>query len=146
MPDLMEWRGTNIKPLRLLKTPFEEWRPAIGPDGTVYLISNPKNQFDIFTPRPGAAEPKLIYGSTADQRDPAINPNGTWLAFASKKSGICNLMVKNMTTNRVTILTDSNCETWGPSFHPDGNLLVFGRFADKNPLIYGRCLYGELIK
>ena len=55
-------------------------------------------------------------------------------------------MVKNMTTNRVAILTDGKDETWDPSFHPDGNLLVFARFAGKNPLIYGMCLFGEHIE
>jgi WD40-like Beta Propeller Repeat len=77
-------------------SPHEEWRPAVGPDGTGFFIANPNGNFDVFSLPPSAATPKLVFSSNADEWDPAVSPDRRWLVFASKRSGCWALMLLDL--------------------------------------------------
>ncbi len=143
VPDLMVLEPGADSPIHLTRTPHEEWRPAIGPDGTIYYIANPLGDFDIMARSPGSLKPDVVFRSEADEWDPSVNPNGRWLAFATKRSGSWDLALINLQSSQLVGLTDGIADDWDPSFHPSGKLLVFGRSTGGEPLLFGICLFGE---
>jgi Tol biopolymer transport system component/lysophospholipase L1-like esterase len=143
VPDLMVLELGAESPIPLTRTPYEEWRPAIGPDGTIYFIANPHGDFDIMALPPGAGESEVVFRSEADEWDPSIDPSGRWLAFATKRSGSWDLALINLQSNQLVGLTEGIADDWDPSFHPGGDLLVFGRSTGGEPLIFGICPFGE---
>jgi Tol biopolymer transport system component len=52
-----------------------------------YYIANPSGDFDIFRMSLDDAKTELVYRSKSDEWDPAVSPDGRWLAFASKQKG-----------------------------------------------------------
>ena len=144
MPDLMALKTGETTPVRLMQTPYEEWRPALAADGTVYFIANPDGNFDIFALAAGEPEASRVYSSDADEWDPAISPDSRWLTFASKVSGNWGLMLLDRMTGKARSITSGPQDDWDPSFHPDGRLIVFGRSTGGEPAIYSICAFGEV--
>ena len=142
-PDLMVLEPGADTPIHYTRTPYEEWRPAIAPDGTVYYIANALGDFDIMGLSPGSTKPHTVFRSEEDEWDPSVSPDGRWLAFATKQSGSWDLALIDLQSNEFVKLTDGIVEDWDPSFHPSGRLLVFARHAGTEPLLFGICPFGE---
>lgn len=143
-PDLFSISLDQGSLVKLTDTKWEEWRPAIAPDGTIYFIANPHGQFDIFRLRPGSSKPELYYSSAADEWDPAVSPNGRWIAFASNADGNWNIYVASTDdSTTTTVVARSADDEWDPHWHPNGNLLLYGQATSDGPRIMGVCVFGE---
>jgi TolB protein len=66
-----------------------------------------------------------------DDISPALNPEGTHLAFASNRSGYWDLYLLELSTGIVTRLTDSLEYENAPSWSPDGRWLVYETYIDE---------------
>jgi Tol biopolymer transport system component len=65
------------------------------PDGQ-YLVFNdvhPTNQFDIWV-KPLGGEPRAVLATPAHEVDPALSPDGRWLAYDSNESGRREIYVR----------------------------------------------------
>lgn len=143
VPDLYSFDRTENKLLRLTNSPYEEWRPAVAPSGDIYFIANKTGNFDIYRLKLGAKGPHLVYGSDADEWDPAVSPNGKWLVFATKRTGNWDLLLMELASGRIVSLTDGPAEDWDPQFHPNGNMITFARSRGVEPQIFALCPFGS---
>jgi len=143
VPDLYSFDPTNQMTERLTNTPFEEWRPAIAPNGDIYFISNQSGNFDLYRLKKGLSNPEVVFRSPEDEWDPDISSNGNWLVFASKQSGDWDLLLMDLRSGHTTSLSDGPAEDWDPRFHPNGKLIIFARFTGTEPNIYALCLFGQ---
>lgn len=132
---------------QLTNTPWEEWRPAIAPDGkNLFYISNKKGQFEIGHLDIQTNESSTFFDTSADEWDPSVSPDGKWVTFASKSSGSWNLMLASYEAPGQAIpLTDNDeLDDWDPRFSPDGNAILFAS-SNRNapPYMYIICPFGE---
>lgn len=149
-PDLFEFDRASRMVRRLTQTPWEEWRPALAPDGMyVYYISNERGDFDIFRLRrtpPYTRE--LVYRSPADEWDPTVSADGKWLAFASRQMGHWHLYLLDLADikRRPIRLTETKADDWDPHFLPDSRALLFASSDGRAPHMYLMCPFGERSK
>lgn len=144
-PDLYSFQNGTVQ--QLTETPWEEWRPAISPTGSVlFHISNQKGQFEISRIDLQQGEKSTVYDSDSDEWDPSISPNGKWITFASRETGNWGLMISNLEHPNLAVqLTGNNgIDDWDPIFSPDGNAILFASSRMNNPpYMYFICPFGE---
>lgn len=141
-PDLYEIDLATGQINQLTKTPWEEWRPSISPSGNLYFISNNAENFDIYMRDPNG-NVKLVWGSPADEWDPAVDTAGDTLAFASRRSGSWDIYALPLkeTTDVPVQVTSSSGDEWDPSFADDAGALIFAKSELESSKLMGVCLY-----
>ena len=125
---------------RVLHSEAEQWRPTETSAGEVYFISDVGGRFAIYRRSVEGAVSKAGGSPSADEWDPAISPDGRWLAFASRRDGNWNLFVQAIADpsdqRRLTALPG---DEWDPAWHPSGQLIVFGSAQRGEPRIMAMC-------
>jgi lysophospholipase L1-like esterase len=140
IPKLYSINIASRERTQLTNSQDEAWRPAIAPNGTVYFITNPEGDFDIYQLRPKAERPTLFIRSKADEWDPAVSPDGKWIAYASKRSGSWDIYTSPIDDpSKVYRISDLPGEEWDPSWHPSGEVLVFASKQAEESQIVGSC-------
>jgi hypothetical protein len=84
--------------------------PAWRPDGKqlLYVSDGGTGKFDIMTLAPdGTPGSALTGGDTSSQRFPSYSPDGTWISFASNKSGNLDVYVSPADGSRWTNISNS---------------------------------------
>ena len=66
-----------------------------------------------------------LLGGDARDRQPVYSPDGTRLRFSSNRSGNLDLWEIDLTTDRLSQLTDDRAQDWDPSFATDGEGLLW---------------------
>ena len=79
---------------------------------------------------------KRITNPASDDIEPAINPNGSTIAFSSKRNGYWDIYLLNMSDGSLQKLTDSPEYEGHPSWSPDGKWIVYEKYANQNFDIY----------
>ncbi len=67
----------------------------------------------------GDSGPALTY------LEPALSPDGQWLAYESINGGKLELYARNLETGAVRQLTENQADDFSPSWSPDGSRIVF---------------------
>jgi TolB protein len=78
----------------------------------------------------GGQSPALTY------LEPALSPDGRWLAYESALDGKLELYAKNLETGTVRRLTENQVDDFSPSWSPDGVSIVFASNPGGNVDIY----------
>ena len=129
---------------QLTSTPWEEWRPAVAPDHSVFFIADPNAQFDIY--RLGSGSPaSLAVESPVDEWDPAVSPDGEWLAYASRRRGNWDLFLTHLKNEALPSiqLTSGPGDEWDPSWHPSGRAILFaGTDGGSSSQLMALCPFG----
>jgi cytoskeletal protein RodZ len=86
---------------------------------------------------------RLTYGEW-DDRNPAINPDGTTIAFTSNRSGHWDIYLLDLTTGETTQFTDDLPYDGHPSWSSDGLWLAYEKYVDQNLDIYIKPLVAEI--
>jgi len=60
-----------------------------------------------------------------DHSEPAISPDGNWLAFTSTRKGIRHVWIENIATGVVREMTGGSCNSFAPAWELDSKGLVF---------------------
>lgn len=143
-PDLYEVAKESGQLNRLTDTEWEEWRPALSPLGYTYFISNETGNFDIYR-RGQEGNIDLVWGSTADEWDPAVTSDGNYLAFTSRRSGDWNLYLLRLSgpTHQPLQITFGDSDEWDPSFVDRWRMLIYAKAENLGSQLMGMCLYGE---
>lgn len=101
-------------------------------DGAIYYAYRSQGRTNLWALPLGQSDPVRLTAGPWDDRDPAISPEGTKLAFASHREGGWNLYVLDLTTGETTALTTGNDFKANPDWSPDGQFLVFEWYHDNN--------------
>lgn len=107
------------------------WATAFTPlDSGLLVISFNENGYNhLFAYHP-QAEPftRLTYGAW-DDINPAFNPDGSRLAFASNRDGQWDLYTLTLSSGQVDRLTDTAIYEGSPSWSPDGRWLAYEAYT-----------------
>ncbi|MCI0697103.1 winged helix-turn-helix domain-containing protein [candidate division KSB1 bacterium] len=72
------------------------------------------------------AQPSQLIGSSRTDAQPAISPDGKWIAFVSDRSGHLQIWKSDWKEESATPLTNfDGCRVASPSWSPDGRLIAF---------------------
>jgi Tol biopolymer transport system component len=117
--------GTAPRPI--VATEYDTVATSITPDDVMvlYYVSNPKSGEDIMMARlDGKDSPKVILNSRFDEVDPALSPDGHWLAYSSDESGRSEVYVQAFPNagERWRVSTDRG---FAPRWSRDGRELFF---------------------
>jgi TolB protein len=80
--------------------------------------------------------PRQITSGEKRDRDPAISPDGKYLAFSSNRTGSFNLFVMTLGESGVLQLTQGKKDDHSPSWSPDGKSLLFNSKRTGNGDLY----------
>lgn len=67
-----------------------------------------------------------------DEADPALSPDGTRLAYRSRRNGYWNLYILDLTTGSLTQITDTPAYDGAPTWSPDSQWLAYESYVDDN--------------
>ncbi len=123
--------GANVNPAPIGPTVTAPANPlTVG--GTLYYAYRLDGYTNLWAQVLGESNPVRMTAGPWDDRDPAISPDGTQLAFASHREGSWNLYVLDLTTGETRRLTSGNAFKANPHWSPDGQYLVFELYRNDN--------------
>lgn len=89
--------------------------------------------------------PRPVIAGPADERDPALSPDGTRVAYVSNQSGNPEIYVADSDgRNRSRLTVDPGRDT-EPAFSPDGKMVAFTSDRDGNREIYAVAADGAAV-
>jgi len=100
--------------------------------GTLYYAYRHAGHTNLWAQVLGETSPVRLTAGPWDDRDPAISPDGSKLAFASHRDGSWNLYVLDLATGETHALTTGNAFKANPYWSPDGQYLVFELYRNDN--------------
>jgi len=110
-----------------------ELYPTIAPDGSSFVFARIlAGQSDLFLKRLGGGAPiNITAGSLSDDYQPAISPDGLWIAFRSEREGggIYVISLNGGPARRISHLG------YSPSWSPDGRELAVATEGIVDPAI-----------
>jgi hypothetical protein len=68
---------------------------------------------------------RLISFVPGDHSEPAISPDGEWLAFTSTRKGVRHIWIENIASQAALELTGGSCNSYAPAWELDSKGLVF---------------------
>ena len=83
---------------------------------------------------------KRITNPNTDDIDPAISPDGSKIAFSSRRNGYWDIYILNMSDASLTKVTDTPEYEGHPSWSPDGKWLVYEKYQANNFDLYIQAL------
>jgi TolB protein len=132
--------AANIPDLRITISP-----PPVGPTptpppnplslgGTIFYAYRNFGRTNLWALGLGtpAHQPVRITAGLWDDRDPAVSPDGTRLAFSSHRDGSWNLYLLDLATGEVKRLTSGLDFKANPRWSPDGKWLAFELYQNAN--------------
>lgn len=128
---IMNADGTGAEVLTLFAQ--SQQQPAFRPDGKQVAfvawtsqVANPSTFVsDIYVIETDGRQPTNLTSNPAADRAPAFSPDGTKIAFSSKRDGEHCIYVMNADGSEVKRLTTSFSYDSNPAFSPDGKRIVF---------------------
>ncbi|MFN2212037.1 MAG: hypothetical protein ACK2UE_03110 [Anaerolineales bacterium] len=70
-----------------------------------------------------------------DDANPALSPDGRYLAFTSNRAGPWDLYLLDLTLGEVTRLTETQNYEGAPTWSPDGNLIAYESYIQDSEII-----------
>ncbi len=98
-------------------------QPAWSPGGGTIVFTTAGG--DIALVPSGGGAPTNLTNSAAADRDPAVAPSGTRIAFASNSSGTFQIWVMNADGSGQTRITADTSNDTEPTWSPDGTRIAF---------------------
>ena len=78
----------------------------------------------IFATVPGGT-PEQLTRDAGDHTEPAISPDGNWLAFTLSRGGTRQIWIRNLAGGNPRAMTEGDCNSFSPAWEPDSRTLVF---------------------
>jgi TolB protein len=98
----------------------QEAAAASAVDEVIYFEARSDGRSHLWAFVPGDVSALRLTSGDWDDRQPAVSPDGTRLAFASNRSGVWDLYIMDLTTGEVRALTETPSYEGHPTWSPDG--------------------------
>ncbi|MBS1828618.1 MAG: protein kinase [Acidobacteria bacterium] len=119
---------------RLTDAAGEELYPQLTTDGTQFLFASARDgQWDIFLQRAGGATAINLTNDEADDTQPALSPDGKFIAFRSERGGGGLFVMEATGENPRRIAAQGYLPAWSP----DGRSIVYSTETFTLPSIRG---------
>jgi TolB protein len=127
---------------RLTTSAVDETAPAWSPDGRrMAFVQESDRDSEIIATSVTCTDP--VHGCPTDRhnlsdnpardRYPAWSPDGSYLAFASNRTGLWGIYMMHADGSQIRLLTDGRIASITPAWSPDGQYIVFaGRSGGKD--------------
>lgn len=113
--------------------------PAVrGQEGLWILALAEAGRYHLFAYHPQHTPFTRLTSGPWDDRDPAVNPDGSQIAFASNRRGYWDLYILTLETGEIRQVTDSPAYEGAPSWSPDGLWLAYETYENGQLDIYVR--------
>lgn len=86
--------------------------------------AGPSGNSQIFATKQDGTSQQLTHAA-GDHSEPAVSPDGNWLAFTLSRGGTRQIWLQNFGTGKLLQLTDGNCNSFSPTWEPDSRAVVF---------------------
>jgi TolB protein len=103
-----------------------------GPYGTLIYAARSAGVTSLWSYTFGDHHPYLIMDGEGDDRDPAVSPDGTKLAFSSHRTGNWELYIYDFQSAAIRRLTDTPSYEGHPTWSPDGQWLAYEVYGQNN--------------
>ncbi len=152
---LLESRGAQAKTLpTATATPLPLEQPTAAPvsaptfqmplpgtlqeDGVIILSMRDGNFDHLFAYHPLHLPLTRLTNNTWDDITPSANPDGSKLAYASRRNGYWDIYVLDLSDNSLSRVTDTPEYDASPTWSPDGQWLAYESSTDGNLNLYVR--------
>jgi len=117
-----------------------------GGGGAIAFTLRRNGNSDIYAVNADDKQLIRLVSNPADDRDPAISPDGQELAFASHRDGNWDVYRLDFVSGVVARLTLSTTYDGAPAWSPDGKQIVFESYRDNNLDLYTMDRDGSNVK
>ncbi len=107
-------------------------------DGVVILSMRDGNFDHLFAYHPLHLPLTRLTNNNWDDITPAVNPDGSKLAYASRRNGYWDIYVLDLSDGSLTRVTDTPEYDASPSWSPDGQWLAYESYTNGNLDLYVR--------
>jgi len=108
--------------------------------GAFFLSLSDGQDEHFFVFQPANQTLQRITSQPGEDRDPALSPDGTQIAFSSRRNGYWDLYILDMTTGKTRRITDTPEFDGAPAWSPDGQWLAYEVYNGDNLDIFLRSL------
>jgi WD40 repeat protein len=98
--------------------------------GTVVFTARVRGASHLWTYAAGDPSPEQLTSGDWDDRDPALSPDGSKLAFTSTRNGYWDLYLLDLATGNLRQLTETHDFEGHPTWSPDGQWIAFDAYYD----------------
>ena len=98
------------------------WFPA---GGKIAYSAGPSGSSQIFAGSHDQLNKDQLTQGSGDHTQPAVSPDGKWLAFTLARGGTRQVWIQNLSTGKPASVTEGNCNSFSPAWEPDSRALVF---------------------
>jgi TolB protein len=118
--------------------------PTFTADGkSIYFVSDRGGAPQIYRmPSAGGNAERVTFTGTYNI-SPSVSPDGKWLAYISRVSGVFKLHVMDLASGAVSALTDSAADE-SPSFAPNSRLIVYATQQQGREVLMTSTLDGKI--
>jgi len=111
-------------------------RVSWSPDGVWLILQTEGPNSDVLAFQPGVdSEPVVLLGGPGNQTDPAVSPDGRWIAYASDETSIPEVYVSPFPDVQDGKWLVSSNSGWGPKWARSGRVLFFDGYGQGQPLM-----------
>lgn len=138
--------GTAAVPTQAEPTASPTQAPTLAPDasaeegisqqGAIILAMQDGAYSHLFAYNPRFLPLTRLTNSAWDDVSPAVSPDGTRVAYASRQSGYWDLWLLNLSDGNLTQLTSTPEYDSAPTWSPDGQWLAYESYTQSNLDIY----------
>jgi serine/threonine-protein kinase len=108
--------SSGERPQRLTRSPHRQFPKCWGNGVLLYEEERPDQAHDIVA-LPDNGEPFDVVATRFDEREPALSPDGKWLAYQSDQSGAHRIYLKAFPKGSPRILTEGTEPAWTAQGH-----------------------------
>jgi len=105
-------------------------------EGLFILALQDGNYSHLFAFHPRFLPLTRITNSDYNEIEPSVSPDGSRIAFSSRRNGYWDIYILNLENNHLSRLTDTPGFDGDPSWSPDGQWLVYESYIEDNLEIF----------